>query len=230
LSQARRFRELGEEDGLRDEHEGEVRVALPASVSSSSDGPFEFPIDLNVTLPGVDESDTLLEKVMPGETREFTQRLRVGDSQLPSPYLLCFARRPETAEGWRSLSAALPERYDTWTLTDDLDALRFEVECGIKRWLMQHDITEHVIYRAHGWVTYSYESVPPAVEPNAVLAEALQLRRWFRKSRQYQSQQEYRLAWSIRSSQMEQFPEVMDIELTRTGLGLFKPWTPPDEV
>lgn len=36
-------------------------------------------------------------------------------------------------------------------------------------------------------------------------------------------------AWSIRSSQMEQFPEVMDIELTRTGLGLFKPWAPPGE-
>ncbi len=229
LSQARRFRAIEEEEGIGDEHEGAIRVARQASVSIGQEGSFGLPVNLHVALPGVDESDMMLEGVMPGETRELTQRLAVNDSQLASPYLLCFSREPETAEAWESLCTALPQRYDTWTVTDDLDALRFEVECGIKRWLMQHSITEHEIHRAQGWVTYSYESVPPALEPGEVLEQAMQIQRWFRKGRKYQYQQEYRLAWSIRSPQMEPFPEVMDIELTKTGLSLFKPWVQPIE-
>ncbi len=58
----------------------------------------------------------------------------------------------------------------------------------------------------------------------------MQIQRWFRKGRTYQYQQEYRLAWSIRSPQLEPFPEVMDIELMKTGLSLFKPWVPPSEL
>ena len=41
-------------------------------------------------------------------------------------------------------------------------------------------------------------------------------------------QSEYRLAWDLRSPQWENMPEVIDVELTRTGLNLFKPWNPPE--
>lgn len=75
-------------------------------------------------------------------------------------------------------------------------------------------------------MSYSYEDFPRAAEPDD-LGEAIQLQRWFRKGTKYKGQQEYRLAWDIRSPQMEEFPDAIDIELTRTGLGLFKPWSPP---
>ena len=32
------------------------------------------------------------------------------------------------------LRAALPQRYDTWTVTEDVDAVPLEFECGIRRW------------------------------------------------------------------------------------------------
>ena len=90
--------------------------------------------------------------------------------------------------------------------------------------MLQQGITQHRIHRAKGLVTYSYERAPPSGDP----AEALGLDRWFRKSRQYGDQQEYRLAWSLSSPQYETMPDRIDVELTRTGLNLFQPWTPPD--
>ena len=83
-----------------------------------------------------------MEDVQPGETREARQNQRVEDSALGSPFLFCLAREPTKAEEWEKLKASLPKRYDVWTVTDDIDALQFEVECGIKRWLALNDVTK----------------------------------------------------------------------------------------
>lgn len=223
LSRASVYRTIGDEEGLGDRREGEVRVSMPGAVETTTSGSFSAPIDLVLALE--DQPETVVKDLMPGERREFRTSIRVEDSRLGSPYLFCLSRRPSTRRGWKKLRAALPERYDTWTLTDDLDALRFEIECGLKRWLALTGITEHRLYWRQGWVAYSYDEFPPGAEVDE-LAEAIQFQRWFRKGRKYREQREYRLAWDISSPQMEDFPEIIDIELTRTGLGLFKPWKP----
>ncbi|MDE2764890.1 MAG: hypothetical protein OXI25_00465, partial [Chloroflexota bacterium] len=73
---------------------------------------------------------------------------------------------------------------------------------------------------------YPYDTTPPAVEQGD-LDDMELLARWFQKNKKYSNQQEYRLAWLIRSPQMEIFPSEIDIELTKTGLNLFRPWSPP---
>ena len=115
------------------------------------------------------------------------------------------------------------ERYDTWTVTEDMASLNFEIECGIKRWMGLNEITEHRLEKKRGWVAYSYDKTPPSDE----IGEIAQIRRWFRKIRKYKDQEEYRLAWNLQSPQWENLPDALEIELTRTGLGLFKPWEPP---
>ena len=126
---------------------------------------------------------------------------------------------------WRSLRSALPERYDTWTVVEDINQLVFEVEHGIKRWLALNWITKHKIIKRQGRVEYSYEEAPPAGN----LEEVAEMDRWFRKRRKYRNQREFRFAWQVSSPELEDFPSVMDIELTKTGLALFKPWDPPME-
>ena len=224
LSKARLYREIGEEEGLGDKREGETRVNMTGEVKSTADGPLSVPMDLTIAFE--DEPEIEVKNLVPGERREIKQSLRVGDTQLDSPFLFCLSRNPVTRSAWEKLRKALPERYDTWTITDNVEALRFEIECGLKRWLALNGITEHEMYWRQGWVDYSYDMFPPGAELSD-LDGALQLPRWFRKSRRYKGQQEYRLAWEIYSPQMECLPDTIDIELTRTGLGLFKPWSPP---
>ncbi len=224
LSKATVYRAIGEEEGLGDRREGEMRVNMPGAVESTTTGPFSGPVEL--VIAPEDEPETVVKNLKPGERREIQTSVRVEDSKLGSPYLFCLSRQPLTRSNWETLRAALPERYDTWTLTDNVDALKFEIECGLKRWMALNDITEHRLYWQQGWVSYSYDEFPPDGEPGD-LAEAIQLQRWFRKGTKYKGQQEYRLAWEIRSSQMEESPDAIDIELTRTGLGLLKPWSPP---
>jgi len=77
----------------------------------------------------------------------------------------------------------LPDRYDTWTVTADIDALQFEIECGIKRWLALERITQHRIERASGWVAYPFDEPPPSGDPTEVFG----MSRWFRKRRPTQS-------------------------------------------
>lgn len=224
LSKARLYREIGEEEGLGDKREGETRVNMTGEVKSTADSPLSVPMDLTIAFE--DEPEIEVKNLVPGERREIKQSLRVGDTQLDSPFLFCLSRNPVTRSAWEKLQCTLPKRYDTWTITDNVDALRFEIECGLKRWLALNGITIHRMNRCQGWVDYSYDMFPPGAELSD-LTGALQLLRWFRKSRRYKGQQEYRLAWEIYSPQMERLPDAIDIELTRTGLGLFKPWSPP---
>ena len=145
----------------------------------------------------LDDPEVELEKQGP-ERWKIWQNLKAEDSALGSPFLFCLSREPATRSDWEQLRAALPERYDTWTVTEDVDSLNFEIECGIKRWMGLSEITEHRIERKRGWVAYSYDTAPPSDE----MGEIAQITRWFRKRREYKDQEEYRLAWKPAESTM----------------------------
>ena len=97
------------------------------------------------------------------------QQIKVDDSELGSPFLLCLSREPASASGWGRLRAALPDRYATWTVTEDLHSLIFEIECGLKRWMGLHQITAHQLWTNRGWVAYSFDHFPPGVDVEEVL-------------------------------------------------------------
>ncbi len=65
-------------------------------------------------------------------------------------------------------------------------------------------ISEHQIIRPMGWVAYPYDTTPPAVELDS-LDDMKLLTRWFQKNRRYSNQQEYRLAWVLRSRRWRHF-------------------------
>ena len=104
------------------------------------------------------------------------------DSVLGNPFLFCLSREPATRSDWERLRAALPERYDTWTVTEDVASLNFEIECGIKRWMGLNEITEHRLEQKRGWVAYSYDTAPPSDE----IGEIAQIRRWVPEGKEIQ--------------------------------------------
>ncbi len=231
LRKASEYRAIEDDEGVGDIREGQVRTGMMGHVSRAAAGDCEgyipdYPVDVIISSEA-DDSEIVVEDLRLGESREFLYDCRVKDSALDSPFLLCLSRKPLTADEWNLMQAVLPNRYDTWTITEDVESLNFEVEWGIKRWLALEGITEHTIRRNQGWVVYPYDKIPPPLEPDDVLVKALDFRRWFQKSRKYSHQQEYRFAWHIASPQLARFPDVIDIELTKTGLGLFAPWSPP---
>ena len=223
LSKGSLYRDISGEEGLRDSQEGEIRLISDGQISRTSDWSGSPPITVVVSSEQ-DARDVVVEGLMPGETRKIQQHLRVEDSGLDSPFLFCLSKKPGAEDDWHTLKDALPEKYDTWTILENVRGLSFEIECGIKRWLALNEITHHRIDRYRGWVTYSYDTAPPSVDPRN-LGRVLEAR-WFRKNKRYSGQQEYRLAWAISSPQVETFPDYIDIELTKTGLALFRPWTP----
>lgn len=234
------YRAMGEEDGAGDRREGEIRLRVPVNVSK---------VDESISEPTAGEAgdprgtehgkqdhgspdaddDLFIELRSEGGEWEGVQHLRVDDRSLDGPFLLCLAREPTTMAEWERLRAALPKRYDAWTVTDDVHRLRFEIECGLKRWMGLNEITQHQLTARWGFVSYPYDSAPPGRELSEVVEEdVLEMARWFRKRRKYQDQEEYRLAWLLSSPQRERMPDHVDIELTRTGIGLFQPWTAPE--
>ena len=235
------YRAMEEEDGLGDKREGEVRVNVEGQMTIKEDDeydalPFRPSPEERERLDAEtarhvaelldiesDNPDVELEEREPGNWK-VRQQLKVDDSEMGNPFLLCLSREPTSASGWERLRAALPGRYDIWTVTEDLASLNFEIECGIKRWLGLHEITEHRLWKNRGWVAYSYEEFPPSGDG----AEVGQFTRWFRKRRKFRDQEEYRFAWELSSSQLNILPYFVDVELTRTGLNLFQPWTPPE--
>ena len=141
------------------------------------------------------------------------------------PYVLCMSREPATKSEWEALRASLPDKYDVWTITEDLSGLKFEIECGIKRWLALNEVSQHSIRSMQGWIAYEYGEAPASGWEN--IGELVKGGRWFRKSRRYQAQNEYRFLWEINSPQIQMLPDAIDVELTKTGISLFEPWTPP---
>ena len=237
------FRAMEEEDGLGDKREGEVRVNIQTEMTirehedENNAHPFRPSpeererLDAETALHVVellnkesDAPDVEMEEREPGNWK-IRQQVRVDDSELGSPFLFCLSREPASASDWERLRAALPDRYDTWTVTEDLHSLESEIECGLKRWLGFHEIAEYHLSAGRGWVEYSFDDFPPSVDVEEVLQQVDQ---WFRKRRNYQDQEEYRFAWGVSISQLTILPDFVDIELTRTGLSLFKPWTPPE--
>ena len=89
-------------------------------------------------------------------------------------------------------------------------------------------ISERTVIRFGAWVEYSYDTIPASVHPEDLNELAL-LSRWWRKSRKFCNQSEYRLGWIIRSPQLPTPPNEIFVELTKTGLSLFEPWDPPSE-
>ena len=234
------YRAMGEEDGLGDRREGEVRVNVEGEMTIREDENNALPfrpspeererLDAETArhVAGLlnresDDPDVEMEQRVPGNWK-IRQQVKLDDSEMGSPFLFCLSREPTSASGWERLRAALPDKYDTWTVTEDLDSLRFEIECGLKRWLGLNEITEHQLMASRGWVAYSFDHFPPGVD----VEEVLQIKKWFRKRRKYQDQEEYRFAWTLSSSQLNILPDFVDIELTKTGLSLFQPWTPPE--
>ena len=224
LSKAKTYRRIGEEDGFGDAREGEMTVEAPAAIESSANGGLDIPVTVSVG-PNRDTPAMVAENLRPGERREVMHRLGVDDSRTESPFRFCLSREPADEAEWLTLRDALPDRYDAWTVTTDLAALSFEIECGIKRWLSLNELTEHRLTKTRRWVSYPFDDFPPSVEPGK-LGDELSAR-WFRKRRQYQQQQEYRFAWLLTTPQWQSLPDYIDIELTRSGLSLFEPWSPP---
>lgn len=238
LSKASLFRAIGEEEGLGDRREGEVRIKSEGEVKvewspndvisarmlremSERDAEGSRRRMRDALAAEYDDPDLELE-TLGLEHWKMLQNTKIDDSQLGSPYLFCLSREPSTRADWERLRAALPGRYETWTVTEAVDELNFEIECGMKRWMGLNGITRHRIERYRGWVEYSYESAPPPGELDSVA----HISKWYRKRRIYKDQQEYRLAWNLSTPQFENMPETIEVELTRTGLGLFKPWSP----
>ncbi len=243
LCKASVYRKIDEEEGVGDRREGEVRTKVDGGHLSVEWEPGDgLPPGLRRAMEEHegsaveteewralfaerdDDPELELQRIGPNEWST-SQNLVVGDDEIPSPYLFCLAREPMTKEEWEQLRAELPDRYYAWTVTADIDAVQFEIECGIKRWLATERITRHRMVRASGWVAYAFEEAPPSGDPTEVLG----MRRWFRKRTKYQAQAEYRLAWALSSDQQVDMPETIDVELTRTGLRLFEPWTPPSD-
>ena len=234
------YRAMEEEDDLGDKREGEVRVNVEGEMTITWDenDPLPFRLSPEERERADAESARQIWELLDGESDDpdveleqresgiwkVRQQLKVDDPELGSPFLFCLSREPASASDWERLRAALPDRYDTWTVTEDLASLNFEIECGIKRWLGVHEITEHRLSRSRGWVAYSYDYFPPSGD----VSEVAQMTKWFRKRRKYRDQEEYRFAWELSSPQLNKLPTFVDIELTRTGLSLFQLWTPPE--
>ena len=249
MSKASVYRDIGEEEGIGDPREGEVRMRDVGEVTVNWDGslPFRMTDDMKAGADAefaremrahlaeqYDDPDVRVEKVGDGdggeETWRVSQNLKLDDSPVDSPFVLCLSREPATRSEWEKLRASLPSRLDTWTATEveDLDSLDFEIECAFKRWLGLHGAKNHRLWRARGWVTY-YDTIPPSIGIDQLDGVVL-LARWFQKRKQYRYQAEYRLAWHWESPQWAELrlQKSADIELTKTGLGLFKPWAPPE--
>ena len=241
LSKPTLYRAIGEEEGLGDRREGEVRILSDDGEMSVDWGPND---STSLTLgrevaermdsvtaekirermaSELDDPELELKPTGPGQWK-IIQNLKISDEGINSPFLFCLAREPVTGPDWRRLRDALPKRYNTWTVTENICRLKFEIECGIKRWMGLNEITEHRLERSKGFISYSYNQIPP----NGNLADVLQIRRWFQKRTKYRDQSEFRLAWLLSSPQWKKMPESIDIELTRTGLSLFEPWVPPN--
>lgn len=77
-----------------------------------------------------------------------------------SPYVLCMSREPDTKLEWGALRESLPNKYDTWTVKEDISRLTFEIECGLKRWLAPDVVYEHHIKAVKVWVTNEYHEAP----------------------------------------------------------------------
>ena len=116
MSQARVYREIGEEDGLGDVREGEIRVKAPPRELTVTWEDMGFPIRLSREaqaksdaemarqfreLWGAELDDPNIEVEQEGPDHwSLRQNLKINDSELGSPYLICLSREPESRDQW----------------------------------------------------------------------------------------------------------------------------------
>ena len=227
LTSARTYRDHDEE-GIGDVHEGGQRTQHEGQVTVDHGGhpalrDVEFDLHLAfepkpVHLKGVKE-----------RTTPFIQEIEVQDSSIPSPYLLCLSSLPTSEDEWMQLRDSLPSDKDAWTCSSDPERLKIEIECGIYRWLKLNGAASHRIETFHGPVQYPYGDAPMPKEPKELLKrDELLIGRWMRKRQRFRHQREYRFGFNISSPEIPELPVCIDIELTRTGIGLFQDWDPPE--
>ena len=244
LSKVNMYRDADESSGVGDGREGEIRTSedlnakiglrealreagLDTLASEEILTAFE-----EETVRGLyaDTDDPNIEFISEGDGQYLVKAHPKVDSTsgrgMHAPYAICMSREPTTKSEWAALQDSLPEEYDAWTRTADISSLKFEIECGIKRWLALNDISEHRMQTMQGWVAYEYDLAPEGSEP-VDIPRLIMGERWFRKSKRYQAQNEYRLLWEITSSQIQELPDRIVIELTKTGISLFQSWSPP---
>jgi len=244
------YRNIGDEEGIGDPREGEIRIGKEGEITARLDpgtpdwdsllqltdemrrrSEAGFTESLRVFLAEhFDDPEVRIAQVSEGGGRwKVSQNLKVDDSEDDSPFLFCLSREPTNKNEWERLRAALPQRYDTWTVTraGDVNSLEFEIECGLKRWMGLNHPSAHQLFRHKGWVVYAYETIPPSAVFDDELVELALFTRWFQKSTKYREQAEFRLAWQWVGQQSSRLDEVVDIKLTKAGLELFKPWEPP---
>ena len=216
LSKASVYR-THEGEGTRDEEEGAMRVDYADEIERVGGSRLVVPVD-SLYLPNGSTYKM-------SEPRPVPHRMLAENSDSKTPYILCLSRMPFTFNDWMLIKNSMSQDYDTWTKVSEVDRLKLEIEIGIKRWLTIHGISDHRLSTVFGWVVYT--DVAPPLELNETTSE-IHLR-WFRKNQKYINQREYRFAWILESSQVGDFPEHIDVELTRTGINLFQPWSPPNE-
>ena len=153
LSKPSVYRRLGEEDGVGDRREGEVRAKVDDGYFAVEWEPTDrFPPGLRKAIEAhrgsVEEDESIrallaerdddphlaVRRTEPGKWST-SQNVVVSDAEIVSPYLFCLSREPSTAAEWEGLRRSLSEDYDTWTVTEDADQVRLEIERGIERWL-----------------------------------------------------------------------------------------------
>lgn len=245
LNKVSMYHDADELDGIGDHREGEFRLPVEHTVDLSAshaiwDQYLEAFANIQEDIETADREmirklyaeydDPNMEIIHQGNghylVRAHIKHDITGEIGADTPYVLCMSREPTTKMQWDVLQASLPDRYDAWTITTDIQSLKFEIECGIKRWLGLNEIGQHRMGFCQQFISYDYDDAPTDDTTNAGHLIANR-GRWLRKSRKYKEQNEYRLLWEIDSPQMPTMPDSIDIELTRTGLALFRPWDPP---
>jgi len=234
LTSAKRFRDLEAGAGIGDIHEGGQRMMHEGQLTMEWQGPDtmvqhfqDLAIDFHLKFKPEDKPIHI--KGAQAGTTSFLQELSVGDSGVPTPFLLCLSHEPASKEEWLSLRGSLPPDRDTWTIVSNHQQLKIEVECGIYRWLKLNGAALHEINAFWGPVQYAYDDAPTPKESDELLErDELMYARWLRKRKVFQGQREFRFGFYVSSPDIDPLPGHMDIELTRTGISLFQEWAPPD--
>ena len=210
--------------GIRDEKEGETRVAAEGRVSREGEGLLP---EMTVTISD-DEGVVGVAHLESESTRAtFRQDVRIGVNVVP--YIFCVSRRPESVEEERALKRAMGDEYDAWYVIRDADALQRELEKAIRGWLFDRDVKQHRLTWRHGWVSY-YSGDRPQVAGDItidrweedVARHVAWMEPWFNKREKYRAEAEYRYAFIVESPQLPAFPECMDLELTVSATRLFE--------
>ncbi|MYG93971.1 MAG: hypothetical protein F4138_03115 [Acidimicrobiia bacterium] len=232
LTSAKRFRDFEVGAGIGDMHEGGQRLTREAHLTMEWQGPdtmiqhFEdLPIDFYLEF----ETKPVYLKGIKVGTTNFLQELSVDDSGVPTPFLLCLSHEPESEDEWLLLKDSLPSDRSFWTIVSNHKQLKIEVEYGIYRWLKLNGAASHEIKAFWGPVQYVYDDAPiPTGSEELLEQNALLYKRWLCKRKVFRGQREFRFGFYVSSPEIESLPDYIDIELTRTGMGLFQEWIPPD--